>query len=180
MTEYERLIAKLKRAHILGTVSGLLGWDEQVNLPPDSADQRAEQSALLAELQHAAATDLEIGRLLQRLEAREKLSDDQRVVLREARRDYDRVVKLPAEFVAERARLSSAAYHAWAKAKPANDFASYAPFLEQHLELAKREAEYLGWGDRPYDYAIDKHDPGLTAAQIDALFAELKHGLVPL
>lgn len=179
---YARLVAKLKRAHVLGTVAGLLGWDEQVNLPPDSADQRAEQMALLAELQHAAASDPEIGRLLAALEGRdgEAVPADQRVVVREARRDYDRVTRLPADFVSEKARLSSAAYHAWADAKAKGDFAAYAPFLEKHLALAKREAAYLGWADRPYDYAIDKHDPGMTAEKTAALFAELKAGLVPL
>ncbi len=178
---YDRLVAKLKRAHVLGTVAGLLGWDEQVNLPTDSADQRAEQSALLAELNHAAASDAEIGKLLGELEnARASLTADQQVVVREARRDYDRVTKLPSEFVAEKARLSSAAYHAWAEAKGKADFAAYAPYLEKHLALAKCEAATLGWGDRPYDYAIDKHDPGMTAAKITVLFTELKAGLVPL
>lgn len=101
-------------------------------------------------------------------------------MVREARKDYDRVVKLPAEFVAEKARLSSAAYHAWAAAKGNSDFAAFAPFLEKHLALAKQEAAYLGWADRAYDYAIDKHDPGMDAETIAALFAELKAGLVPL
>ena len=178
---YERLIAKLKRVHTLGTVAGLLGWDEQVNLPADSSDQRADQMALLAELQHAAASDPEIDRLLGKLEsAAVQLTADQAVVVREARRDYDRVTKLPAEFVSEKARLSSAAYHAWAEAKSKSDFAAYAPYLKNHLVLAKREATYLGWGDRAYDYAIDKHDPGMTAEKITALFTELKAGLVPL
>ncbi|HEY0946010.1 MAG TPA: carboxypeptidase M32 [Opitutaceae bacterium] len=180
MTSYDSLVGQLKRAHILSTVGGLLGWDEQVNLPPDSADQRAEQLALLAELQHAAASAPGIGRALTELEADHTLTDDQRVVVREARRDYDRVTKLPPEFVAEKARHGSASYHAWADAKARNDFATYAPFLEKHLELARQEAAHLGWGDRPYDYAIDKHDPGLTAAKIEALFTELQRELVPL
>jgi carboxypeptidase Taq len=185
---YERLVAKLKRVHYLGTIAGLLGWDEQVNLPPDSADQRAEQSALLAELHHAAAADPEIAQLLRNVENQvcHLISDkpaeptDEQVVLREAKKDYERVVKLPAEFVAEKARLSSAAYHGWVAAKERTDFGAFAPFLEKHLALAKQEAAYLGWGDRPYDSAIDKHDPGMDAATITALFAELKAGLVPL
>jgi carboxypeptidase Taq len=180
---YERLVSKLKRAHYLGTVAGLLGWDEQVNLPPDSADQRAEQSALLAELHHAAASDPEIGVVLAEIERTMQagdLAEVVRVVVREARKDYDRVVKLPADFVADKARHSSAAYHGWAQAKANNDFAAFAPFLSKHLDLAKQEAAYLGWSDRPYDYAIDKHDPGMTADKIAVLFAELKAGLVPL
>ena len=178
---YTSLIDHLKRAHRLGTIAGLLGWDEQVNLPPDSADQRAEQLALMAELHHAAATDPEIGRLLTELEtANARLDADQRVVVARARLDYDRATRLPGEFAAEKARHSSAAYHAWAAAKQGNDFAGFAPFLEKHLELAKREAALQGWGDRPYDYAIERHDPGMTAEKITALFAELQAGLVPL
>lgn len=178
---YTSLIDHLKRAHRLGTIAGLLGWDEQVNLPPDSADQRAEQLALMAELHHAAATDPEIGRLLTELEAAgDRLDADQRVVVTRARIDYDRATRLPGEFASEKARHSSAAYHAWAAAKKGNDFAGFAPYLEKHLELAKREAALQGWGDRPYDYAIERHDPGMTAEKITALFAELQAGLVPL
>ncbi len=180
-TAYETLLQKLTRVHTLGSIESLLGWDEQVNLPPQSADQRADQAALLAELRHAAAGEAGLGAVLTELAgAADTLNDDQRVVVREAQRDFERVVRLPAEFVAEQARHASASYHAWNRARPANDFAGYAPFLEKHLELARREAAYQGWEDRPYDYAIDKHDPGFTAATIAPLFAELQAGLVPL
>ncbi len=181
MTAYDPLISHLKRAHHLGTISGLLGWDEQVFLPADSTDQRADQLALMAELHHAAATNPEVGRLLTELESSlDRLDADQRVVVARARMDYDRSTCLPGEFASEKARHSSAAYHGWASAKGANDFAKFAPYLEKHLELAKREAALQGWGDRPYDYAIERHDPGMTAEKITALFDELRAGLVPL
>jgi carboxypeptidase Taq len=178
---YSELVDRLKRAHVLGTVNGLISWDEQVNLPPDSADLRAEQLALMAELQHAAAGEPRIGELLETLERRcEELTGDQQVVLRCARRDYDRVVKLPPEFVREKARHSSEAFHAWARCKAASDFPGFAPYLEKHLLLARREAGYLGCEAAPYDYMIDRHDPGMTGAVIERLFGELKEGLVPL
>ena len=189
---YAELVARLKRSHVLGTVNGLLGWDEQVNLPPDSADLRAEQLAVMAELQHAAASDPRIGELLAELEDRPgkgaagpavppcQLTADQQVVLQRARRDYDRVVKLPPEFVREKARHNSRTFHAWADCKARSDFAGYAPFLQKQLELAKQEAAYLGYAAAPYDYLIDRHDPGMTAAVIERLFAELKTDLVPL
>ena len=178
---YTELIALLKRAHVLGTVNGVLSWDEQVNLPPDSADLRADQLALMAELQHAASSDPRIGELLAVLESRpDEHSDDHAVVLKCSRRDYDRVTKLPPEFVSEKARHSSKAFHAWAECKGKSNFAGYAPFIERHLWLAKQEASYQGYAAAPYDYMIDRHDPGMTAAIIEALFAELKEGLVPL
>jgi carboxypeptidase Taq len=179
---FEELVTRLKRAHALGTVSELLGWDEQVNLPTGAAEQRAAQHAALAEAVHAAASEPRIGELLGQLEINwtEHLTTDQRAVVKQARKDYDRATKLPAEFVREKAAQGSRGYHAWAKAKAGNDFASYAPVLEKNLELAKREAGYLGWAGREYDYMLDKHDPGLTAGSVDRLFGELKRELVPL
>jgi carboxypeptidase Taq len=171
----------LQRAQLLGSVGELLGWDEQVNLPPDSADQRGAQQAILAETHHAAVSDSRVGELLAALERETaRLSPDQTTVVRWARRDFDRATKLPPEFVREKAEQGSRGYHAWAAARAAADFSSYAPILEKNLALARREATYLGRGDSAYDYMIDKHDPGMTSAVIDGLFAELKTGLVPL
>lgn len=177
---YAELVGRLKRVHVLGSVGELLAWDEQVNLPPDSADQRAEQHAALAETTHAAASDARIGELLAALESGATLTDEHRAVVRQARKDFDRATKLPAEFVREKAAQGSRGYHAWAKARKESDFASYAPVLEKNLELAKREADYLGWAGREYDYMIDKHDPGMSSDAIAGLFAELERELVPL
>jgi carboxypeptidase Taq len=178
---YDELLTLLKRVHYLDSVAGLLGWDEQVNLPPDSADQRAEQNAVMAEFAHTAGTDPRLGELLTGLERSvAALTADQQVVVREARKDYDRAAKLPADFVREKATQASVGYHAWAKARAAADFAGYAPVLARNIELAKREAGYLGWGDRAYDYQIDLHDPGMTAPVIAGLFRGLKAELVPL
>ncbi len=175
------LTTRVRRAHTLGTVGELLGWDEQVNLPPGAAEQRAGQHAALAEAQHVAASDPRIGELLAAFETTGGgLDADSRAIVMQARRDYDRATKLPADFVRDKATQGSRGYHAWARAKAENDFASYAPVLEKNLEFAQREAAYLGRGDSPYDYALDKHDPGLTAATVDRLFGELKRDLVPL
>jgi len=178
---YSRLDSLLKHQHLIETIGQLMGWDELVNLPPASAGFRGEQMAAMARISHVAESDPAIGKALSELEADlASLDEDQIAVVREARRDYDRVTRLPQEFVEEKARHSSAAYHAWHQARANQDFESYAPFIAKHLELAKREADYQGWGDRAYDYAIDLHDPGFTAPKINELFAELKEGLVPL
>lgn len=176
----ETLVADLKRANVLASVQSVLGWDEQVNLPAESAGRRAEQAALLAELHHREATNPRIGASLAALEAQgENVTADERVLRRHARKDYDRLTKLPAEFVAEKARLDSAAYHAWAEARARRDFPKFAPYLQRQLDCAKREAELLGATDA-YDHALDKHDPGMTAVRFAALFADLKRDLVPL
>lgn len=178
---YESLDAKLKRLHTLNTVSGLLGWDELVNLPPDSADQRQEQSAIMAEVAHQTATDPEIGELLDSLESQpDALDSDQAIVVRNARKDYDRLVKIPQEFVSRKARLDSESYHAWVEAKSSSNFAAFAPFLEKQLACAKEYASFLGKSDAPYDCLIDRFDPGMDASTIGGLFEALKTDLVPI
>lgn len=178
---FAELEAKLKNAHLLSSIGELLGWDEQVNLPPDSADQRAAQRSVLAEVQHAASSDPRTGELLALLEKNSaQLTDDQQVVIRWARRDYDRATKLPSDFVREKAEQGSRGYHAWKEAREKADFSIYAPVLQKNLELAQREAAYLGFGDKPYDYMIDRHDPGMTPAATEVLFDELKKDLLPL
>ena len=182
-TAYADLTTRLKRIHVLGSVGGLLGWDEQVNLPTGAAAQRGEQMALVAELTHAQASASALGEAITACEAAgadARLDADARLVVAAARRDFDRATRLPGDLVAEKARLSSEAYHAWAAARAARDFGAFAPFLERHLKIAFREAELLGYGERPYDLAIDRHDPGLTAKQVDELFSLLRAGLVPL
>ena len=179
-TPYETLVADLKHADVIGSVLGLLGWDQQVNLPPKSHDRRGEQMAVLSELYFKAATNPRIGEALAALEARgDSASDDEKVVRKHARKDYDRLTKLSAEFVAEKARLDTEAFQVWTQAKPANDFAMFAPYLEKQLDMCRREAEMLGEPDA-YDYMIDRHDPGMSAARIAVLFDELKKDMVPL
>jgi carboxypeptidase Taq len=180
-TNLAELVSLVQHAHRLGLVAELLAWDEQVNLPPGAVEQRAGQHAALAAAQHAAAGDPRIGTLLDRLEGgRSELDSNQAAIVANARRDYDRATKLPLDFVREKAAQGSRGYHAWARARASNDFPGYSAVLEKNLELARREAEFMGWAHAAYDYMLDKHDPGLTAATVERLFGELKGQLVTL
>lgn len=178
---YKSLTESLQNNYWIGSTLSLLGWDEQVNLPAGSAEHRAGQRSFLAKLRHADFTRPEIGEWLEALEAEDStLSEEQRTVVRWTRRDYDRARQLPAGFVAGKTEHQSRSYHAWAAARKANDFASYAPFLEKTIELAREEARLLGWERKAYDYHVDRHDPGLTAERIDGLFSGLRGPLVEL
>jgi len=179
--EILNLTSKLQHANVLGTILDLLQWDEQVNLPVASGSRRSEQIALMSKLFHRASTDVAIGERLSSLEGRpEALSANDRTIIRWARRDFDRATRLPSAFVAEKSRLDSEAYHVWRDARERSDFDRFAPFLRRQIEMTRRAAGYVGWGERPYDYCIDCHDPGMTAGEISGLFETLRAGLVPL
>ncbi len=48
------------------------------------------------------------------------------------------------------------------------------------VELQTEKASYLGYTDHPYDALLQQFEPGMTTAQIETLFGDLKAGLVPL
>lgn len=178
---WNRLKETLQRLERLHAVESLLEWDEQVNLPPAAAAYRGRQRAELSALIHREQTAPEIGQWLDALEAdREKYSESDHVVLRFARREYDRETKLPLDFVRHRAESQSHAYHAWLEARHQNDFPAFAPHLEEQIRFARQEAAYLGHEDDAYDYWIDRFDPGMDATTINELFTRLKQTLVPL
>jgi carboxypeptidase Taq len=173
-SEYQELLTKLKRLDRISSIGALLGWDEQVNLPPQSTALRAEQQAVFTEIIHREASSPEIGTLIESVERGEsQLTPEQAAVIRDARKEYDRLTKIPAEFAARRAKAQSLAYTAWTKARESDDFKSFQPYLQEQLELAKEEAGYLDVEDA-YDYWVDQFDPGMDCATIERLFGELQ------
>jgi carboxypeptidase Taq len=167
----------------LNGAGAVLSWDQATYMPAGGSAVRARQGATLSRLSHEKFTDPEVGRLLDGLaayaEALPKDSDDA-ALIRVTRRDYDRATKVPATFVARMTEVGSASYDAWTRARPANDFATMRPYLEQMLDLSRRYAGYLGPYEHIADPLIDVWDPGMTVASVRALFGELRAELVPI
>ena len=180
-SHYQKLTESLKYISHFNNILNLLDWDEQVNLPPKGAQQRATQKSQLAALIHKEFTKPQIGESLMRLEDNLKfLSRQEATVVRETRREYNKATQLPVSFVERKAQATSESYHAWIDARNSNNFDDFAPHLEKVLNLTKEEANILGFKDNPYDYCIDEHDPGLNAQFIDDIFYQLKNDLIPI
>lgn len=166
---------------MLGSIGSVLHWDERTQRPPAAADHRAEQIALIARMTHEQFTSPRIGDLLLAAEAFASEADgDVAVNLRETRRDYDRATKLPADLVQEMARVTSLAENAWESAKKSSDFPSFAPWLEQVVQLKIREADCLAPGKNRYDTLLDQYEPGETSANLKRVFESLRGPLVEL
>lgn len=177
---WNSLIQRHRRISEISSVYGLLGWDEQVNLPPGSSALRGRQYAVMAEWIHNESSRPEIGDELAELESDlDNLSPEQKVIVSHTRKDFDRMVKIPAEFVARKATASSQSYQAWVNARKEDDFSIFSPYLKEQFELSQEEVGYLEVPDA-YDYYIDHFDPGMDSAQIETLFEGLKSELLPL
>lgn len=170
---YSELVALLKRLDRLDSIKSLLSWDETVFMPPASQPLRTEQAGHYSEILHREASHPRIGELLHALHGDGSLTDEQRIVIQEAQKDYDRLTRIPAEFASRKAQAECRGYALWVEARKQDRYEDFRPALEEHLALAREEAAYL---DKPdaYDYWIDQFDPGMTRTVIEPIFDTLK------
>jgi len=179
----QQLKALLLEADNLEKANSVLQWDQATYMPPGGAEARGRHSATLARLAQEKFTSPVIGQLLDELQPfAESLpydSDDASLV-RVTRRRYEQMLKIPAEFIGELSSHTTQTYQVWAKARPANDFASVRPLLEKTLDLSRQLANYFPGYDHIIDPLVDFADQGMKAATLSALFADLRAELVPL
>ncbi len=178
LTELKQRLAEIYDLNAAGAV---LGWDEATYMPAGGAAARGRQSALLRRLAHERLVDPAIGRALDRLEPQaDRLAPADASLLRVVRRDYEKSIKVPADYVARASAHGSASYNAWIRARPANDFAAMIPFLEQTVELSREYASFFAPWAHIADPMIDDADEGMTTATVQRLFAELRPPLIAL
>ena len=183
MKAFLTLKSRLLEIYDLRRAVDLLRWDLRTYMPAGGVAARGRQTALLAKLAHERFIDAETGRLLDAA-AKETASfpydSDEASIVRVARRDWDREVRIPSSLVAEFQEHAAKAYQAWTEARPSNDFARMRPYLETTLELSRRIADCYPGYDHIADPLINFADYGMNAADIRSLFGALRARLVPL
>ncbi|MEM6742587.1 MAG: carboxypeptidase M32 [Pseudomonadota bacterium] len=177
---YAALLSHHARIAALSDASAILSWDQETNMPPAGSAQRAASRGALAGALHALRTDPRIGDWLAAAEDAD-LDEAGRADLREAARSHAQASRVPADLAEALARDASATHHLWAEARAANDPAPFLPALARMIDLRGQEAQALSGGEGdPYDALLDQYEPGASAAEIDAVFARLRAGLVAL
>ncbi|HZO45540.1 MAG TPA: carboxypeptidase M32 [Xanthobacteraceae bacterium] len=183
----EDRLAELKRRLLeisdLGSVGAVLGWDEATYMPTGGAAARGRQSAALSRMRHERSIDPALGTLIDSLAPHAETlrpDSDDAALIRVARRNFGKAIKVPADWVERSSVHGSASYDAWTRARPANDFATMRPYLEKTIDLSREYAGFFAPYDRIADPLIDDADHGMTTALIQKLFTELRRELVPI
>lgn len=176
-SKLQELKALLLEVDDISSAGGVLNWDQTTYMPPGGAAARGRQLSTLSKLAHEKFTAPVIGKLLDQAHAE---NDDDEALLRVTRRDYERATKIPVAFAAKLSEHQSHTYELWTKARPANDFASVRPALEQMLEYSQQLANFFPGYDHIADPLIDSADYGMKAATIRQVFAELRAELIPI
>ncbi|NRF71457.1 carboxypeptidase M32 [Aquincola sp. S2] len=175
---YDGLTSTFQRLHHLQHLQSIAWWDQAANMPPRGSDARAAALAEMAALMHRMRTDPQLRDGLDRAE-QEPLSDLQRANLREMRREWWQSNALP-ESLVQRAQLAtSRCEHAWRKQRPANDWPGFLANFREVLATGREEATLLAEqsGLSRYDALIDRYEPGMSCAQLDRIFGDVRQWL---
>ncbi len=176
-SDLSKLKTRLADVNALHAAVTMMDWDQQTFMPKGGADARAEHLGILSRMAHETLVADETRMALDHATPD---GEEDEAMLRVVRRDIDLATKIPSALVEEKSRLAAIAHEKWVEARSKSEFDSFAPTLEKMFDIARQEAEYLGYKDHIYDALIDQYEEGMTAAEVRAMFESIKGPQVEL
>ncbi len=180
--KYLELKNRLIQIRDLEVAASVLSWDQSTYMPTGGTYARSRQIATLTEFAHEKFTNPAIGQLLEDLRSYEKslpYDSTEASLIRVTRRDYERAIRVPSEFMAKFCQHQANAYEAWVKAKSVKDFSLVQPYLEKTLDLSRELASFFPY-EHIADPLIDYVDEGMTVSILRPLFKQLRQKLLPI
>ncbi|WP_196257665.1 carboxypeptidase M32 [Pelagibacterium limicola] len=176
---YAKLDALGRKLEAIDHAIAILSADEATNMPVGGGEKRAEAVAHLSGIRHETFTAPDVADWIEAAKA-EDLSLDDQLSLREFVRVHTNATCLPSDFVRRQTESNMRSEQLWRDLRIKNDWAGFAPALENVVALAREEAAMRAdaLGLAPYDAMMEQYDPGNRAADIAPIFEDLKAFLV--
>ena len=148
----DRLDEIQRTSHAYQHAMGVLEYDAVTVAPEKSSAGRGETLAVLSSAMYELISGDEIKGILDYLKTQDELlSAEQRRTVELLTESYDMTACIPQAEYVEYARVQNEADSVWHRARPANDFASFAPYLEKLIDYQRRFALYYKKDSDPYE-----------------------------
>lgn len=159
----------------------LMSYDGATSAPKGTAANRAQSMGVLSEELYRLSTGEETVALLEFLDAHKtELDEKEQRIVYLMLRDIRRMQKIPMDEYIAYEKLTVTADDVWHTCKQNNDFATFAPYLQQIFDANRKFARYTDPDKDPYDACLNRYEEGLDRQQCDAFFATLRAHIVPL
>jgi carboxypeptidase Taq len=154
----------------------LINWDTETYMPSKGVNSR---SKVLADLNLAIQRQLLDKEFLSILKQANQIDKKQLNIYEQKALYYlnktiDQYLKLPAQFISDWAELIGVTSVVWAEARKNNNYELFEPYLAKIFNMTKKKAGYLGAGNKIYDVIFDTYEDGMTSAELDKYFIELR------
>ncbi|MDG5778067.1 carboxypeptidase M32 [Haloarculaceae archaeon H-GB2-1] len=176
---YDDFLDHVKRLTYVGDATGVLQWDQEVMMPEGGTPARSKQRSVLSTVHHDMLVDDDLAGYLDDLDDAD-LDAEQQAVVREVRRQHERAVSVPSDLVERISETTSNALPVWKQAKADDDFAEFAPILEDLVELKREYAAAIDPDRDPYEVLFEEYEPYLGIDTAEAVLERLRDELVPL
>lgn len=180
LQSFKQYIRKMKAYN---EAAGLIFWDMRTGAPKKGVEARSEVVGEISTEVFRMSTSEQMSSYLNYLaqeEVNAQLTEVERRMVEECKRDYDYSKKIPSDKYQAYVVLTSQAEAAWEEAKDKNDWASFQPYLEKIVAANKEFIELWGYEGDPYNTLLDLYEPGMTVAKLDEVFGALREKVVPL
>lgn len=168
----------------LDYIFNVASFDAQTIAPKNdqAVNERAEAMGFWALEDFKHKNDPSYDKLISALETnKDSLTPLMKRIVSLERKSIDKLKKLDPKDYQDYAVLLSQAQVAWEKAKAANDFNAYAPYLEKILGYVRKFTTLTKTVEGPlYNQLLDDYEEGNTIEKLDQFFATLKTRIVPL
>ena len=160
---------------------GVLYLDAATAAPSDTWEGRGKTMEVMSQITYDLLVNDENNELLSYLEAHaDELDAQTKREVEVLRKSYDQIHRIPAEEYVAYSVLINDAESVWHKAKPEDDFAAFAPYLEKIVDYNRKFAGYYHPEMAPYDALLNEYEEGMNVETLDAFFAQLRQTIVPL
>ena len=160
---------------------GVLYLDATTAAPSDTWEGRGKTMEVMSQITYDLLVNDENDELLSYLEAHaDELDAQTKREVEVLRKSYDQIHRIPAEEYVAYSVLINDAESVWHKAKPEDDFAAFAPYLEKIVDYNRKFAGYYHPEMAPYDALLNEYEEGMNVETLDAFFAQLRQTIVPL
>lgn len=160
---------------------GVLYLDATTAAPSDTWEGRGKTMEVMSQITYDLLVNDENDELLSYLEAHaDELDAQTKREVEVLRKSYDQIHRIPAEEYVAYSVLINDAESVWHKAKPEDDFAAFAPYLEKIVDYNRKFAGYYHPEMAPYDALLNEYEEGMNVQTLDAFFAQLRQTIVPL
>jgi carboxypeptidase Taq len=176
MKAYGDLAQRFQRRNRVHDALAILHWDNATMMPAGAADGRTDQLTELTLIAREILIAPETADLLDKAESDStELDGWQARNLELMRREYRLATALPTDLVEAMQRAGAASEMSWRTTRPANDFATQQPHLENVIQLTQEAAVTRGEALElsPYDAQLELFEPGLRDARIAPIFDDL-------
>ena len=164
-----------------GHAMGVLGLDAATAAPLGSAEGRGKTMAVLSNVVYEMAASAETRELLDFLtDHASELDEAHRRQVEIRKKGCEQLIRIPQEEYIAYNVLLNKAEGIWRVAKQNNDFAAFAPTLEEIVAFNRKFAGYYDPEKLPYDALLNEYEEGLNMETLDGFFSELRQVIVPL